>query len=115
MKVIWTLKNSPKPHIHDNATEFPQRTAFNHRKFMNGQGTRISTTGQARLFDEIPGDPPAVGIGTRAAEGFTAAPPARISAANRLFHPHSRRITIEAAAITLLTPLRPRKGSQHIS
>jgi hypothetical protein len=34
MKVIWTLKNNPSPHIHDNATEFPHRTAFNQRKFI---------------------------------------------------------------------------------
>jgi hypothetical protein len=34
MNVIWTLKNNPSPHIHDNATEFPHRTAFNQRKFI---------------------------------------------------------------------------------
>jgi hypothetical protein len=34
MKVIWTLKNSPNPHIHDKATEFPHRIAFNQRKFI---------------------------------------------------------------------------------
>ena len=34
MKVIWTLKKSPNPHIHDKATEFPQRIAFNQRKFI---------------------------------------------------------------------------------
>jgi hypothetical protein len=34
MKVICTLKNSPSPHIHDNATEFPQSSAFNQRKFI---------------------------------------------------------------------------------
>jgi hypothetical protein len=34
MKVIWTLKNKPSPHIHDKATEFPHSSAFNQRKFM---------------------------------------------------------------------------------
>ncbi len=34
MKVICTLKNSPSPHIHDKATEFPQSSAFNQRKFI---------------------------------------------------------------------------------
>jgi hypothetical protein len=34
MKEIWTLKNSPSPHIHANATEFPHNNAFSQRKFM---------------------------------------------------------------------------------
>jgi hypothetical protein len=34
MKVIWTLKNSPSPHIQAKATEFPHHNAFNQRKFM---------------------------------------------------------------------------------
>ena len=34
MKVIWTLKNKPSPHIHDKATEFPHSSAFIQRKFM---------------------------------------------------------------------------------
>jgi hypothetical protein len=35
MKVIWTLKNSPKPHIQAKATEFPHNSAFIQRKFIN--------------------------------------------------------------------------------
>ena len=34
MKEICTLKNSPKPHIHAKATEFPHNKAFSQRKFI---------------------------------------------------------------------------------
>jgi hypothetical protein len=34
MKEIWTLKNSPRPHIQASATEFPHNKALSHRKFI---------------------------------------------------------------------------------
>jgi hypothetical protein len=34
MNVIWTLKNSPKPHIQAKATEFPHKSALIQRKFI---------------------------------------------------------------------------------
>jgi len=47
MKVICTLKNRPSPHIHDRATEFPHRIAFNQRKFIKfAKEPSISRTGK---------------------------------------------------------------------
>ena len=34
MKVTWTLKNKPSPHIHANATELPQKNSLMRRKFI---------------------------------------------------------------------------------
>jgi hypothetical protein len=34
MKVTWTLKNRPRPHIHANATELPQKNSLMRRKFI---------------------------------------------------------------------------------
>jgi hypothetical protein len=50
MKVIWTLKNSPRPHIHDKATEFPHKRAFNQRKFIKRRGNALSSGGASRIL-----------------------------------------------------------------
>jgi hypothetical protein len=50
MKVIWTLKNNPSPHIHAKATEFPQSSAFNQRKFMSQRGNHYPATWASRIL-----------------------------------------------------------------
>jgi hypothetical protein len=53
MKVIWTLKNSPKPHIQANATEFPHKSALIHRKFMKPPKNAHYPHPASRILREI--------------------------------------------------------------
>ena len=54
MKVICTLKNNPSPHIHDRATEFPQRIAFNQRKFIKfAKELAIARTGKLDSWQSL--------------------------------------------------------------
>ncbi|HSR37163.1 MAG TPA: hypothetical protein VLL73_08280, partial [Desulfurivibrionaceae bacterium] len=50
MKVIWTLKNSPNPHIQAKATELPHSSELIQRKFITKpKEPAITASGKAGL------------------------------------------------------------------
>lgn len=49
MNEICTLKNSPNPHIHASATEFPHNKAFSHLKFISPTN-RLSNRSASRIY-----------------------------------------------------------------
>ena len=50
MKVIWTLKNNPSPHIQARATEFPQSSALIDRRFMKARRNPQSPPPASRIL-----------------------------------------------------------------
>jgi hypothetical protein len=64
MKVTWTLKNKPSPHIHANATELPQKNSLMRRKFIGMQKEPLIPPGGKPYCWDFPQIPEEIGRGS---------------------------------------------------